>query len=461
MKIIKLTTNKTIKKFYKNFILIFAPLFLILLLSTYYIYNNKIDAEMNIYNEETKHQLLSQRPIIKDELNLVTSDLLYLGSSQDVIDLFNNRGYINKKFKSEIEHNFLSFCKTSKRYDQIRIIDKWGNETIRINFNKNNPFIVPGNQLQNKKDRYYFNDSIKLKKGQIFISPFDLNIEHSKIEEPHKPILRLATPVYNRSNVKSGILILNFLGNKLINKLSYDEHDLNAKSCLVNKDGYWLKSFSPDKEWGFMIKERKDKSLKKFCPETWNYIIANESGKMLGPRGWFRFDTAYILSDNQVSSTGSSVAFGESKQTIKDKSYFWKIISFIPIAEIEKLKSYWRRFILIIIFTFTILIIFGAWQFSNKNYMKELNLVEREKYILELKESLTKIKTLGGLLPLCANCKKIRTDKGYWQQVDHYISDHTDAEISHSLCPDCAEELYGDQEWFKKSKNKEIKKDED
>jgi len=62
----------------------------------------------------------------------------------------------------------------------------------------------------------------------------------------------------------------------------------------------------------------------------------------------------------------------------------------------------------------------------------------------ELQKALSEIKTLSGLLPICASCKKIRDDKGYWNQIELYIRDHTEAEFSHSLCPNCAEKLYGD-----------------
>jgi PAS domain S-box-containing protein len=59
-----------------------------------------------------------------------------------------------------------------------------------------------------------------------------------------------------------------------------------------------------------------------------------------------------------------------------------------------------------------------------------------------LQESLDHIKTLSGLLPICANCKKIRNDQGYWEQVETYIKQHSDAEFTHGLCPDCLKELY-------------------
>ena len=67
---------------------------------------------------------------------------------------------------------------------------------------------------------------------------------------------------------------------------------------------------------------------------------------------------------------------------------------------------------------------------------------EREDLIDELQEALTRIKTLKGLLPICAACKKVRDDKGYWSQIEVYISEHSEAEFSHGICPDCAKRLY-------------------
>lgn len=70
--------------------------------------------------------------------------------------------------------------------------------------------------------------------------------------------------------------------------------------------------------------------------------------------------------------------------------------------------------------------------------------IEKEKLIIELKDALRKVKTLSGLLPICASCKKIRDDQGYWNQIESYIQIRSDAEFSHSICPDCAKKLYPD-----------------
>jgi DNA-binding NtrC family response regulator len=67
---------------------------------------------------------------------------------------------------------------------------------------------------------------------------------------------------------------------------------------------------------------------------------------------------------------------------------------------------------------------------------------EREKLILQLQEALAKVTTLRGLLPICASCKRIRDDEGYWTQVEVYIREHSEVKFSHGLCPECAKELY-------------------
>ncbi len=69
---------------------------------------------------------------------------------------------------------------------------------------------------------------------------------------------------------------------------------------------------------------------------------------------------------------------------------------------------------------------------------------EREELVVSLQAALEKVKLLSGFLPICASCKKIRDDQGYWQQIESYIKKHSEAEFSHGICPDCAKVLYPD-----------------
>jgi DNA-binding response OmpR family regulator len=82
-------------------------------------------------------------------------------------------------------------------------------------------------------------------------------------------------------------------------------------------------------------------------------------------------------------------------------------------------------------------------------------LLARVKTHLELKNAREEIKTLRGIIPICAHCKKVRNDSGFWEQVEVYVREHSEAEFTHGLCADCEKELYGNQNWYKKSRAKD------
>ena len=87
-------------------------------------------------------------------------------------------------------------------------------------------------------------------------------------------------------------------------------------------------------------------------------------------------------------------------------------------------------------------LIFGVRDLRGHIRARQRAEAERERLIAELQEALVNVKTLTGLIPICASCKKIRDDQGYWTQLETYLKQHSDAEFSHSLCLDCMRKLY-------------------
>jgi hypothetical protein len=85
---------------------------------------------------------------------------------------------------------------------------------------------------------------------------------------------------------------------------------------------------------------------------------------------------------------------------------------------------------------------------ENKALVERNRAEEKQRRLIrELQKALAEVKTLSGMLPICANCKKVRDDKGYWNQIESYLADHSEAKLSHSICPECAQKLY--PEFFK------------
>jgi hypothetical protein len=189
---------------------------------------------------------------------------------------------------------------------------------------------VSKDKLQNKAKRYYFADTIKLDPGQVFVSPLDLNIERGQIEQPPKPMIRFGTPVAYTEGRKRGIVLLNYFGAKMIQALTKASAGTLGSFMLLNSDSYWLKGIDPEDEWGFMYKDRKDRTLALRKPEAWEMIKDQSSGQFRDKQGIYTFATVWPLVHGMLSSTGSDQAFKSSGSALTSKGYYWKIVSFIP-----------------------------------------------------------------------------------------------------------------------------------
>ena len=118
-------------------------------------------------------------------------ELQIFSSHLELFSFFKSKT-LNKR--QEVELEALTLCKISKAFDQVRLLDTSGMELLRVNYNNGNPAVVPLDKLQNKSDRYYFQEAMKLSAGEIYVSPFDLNIENGAdrtAPETHDPRMRL------------------------------------------------------------------------------------------------------------------------------------------------------------------------------------------------------------------------------------------------------------------------------
>src|SRR5713226_908164 len=166
--------------------------------------------EHALHEQASVHLVELHANIITRELDSVKSDLLFL-SNQGIL-----RSYVSQPEadKRALEYEYVLFSARKGVYDQIRYLGADGMEQIRVNYNDGAPAPVLDDDLQPKGGRYYFRQTMLLSRDEVFVSPFDLNEEHGKIEEPYKPVIRIATPVFDNSDRRtlSGIVVLNYLG---------------------------------------------------------------------------------------------------------------------------------------------------------------------------------------------------------------------------------------------------------
>ena len=320
------------------FLKVFLALGMIILLSAWGTYNIMTKSRLRALGTRQMDSARFFKTLINQQFRYVISDLMFLANQYELnIHSWNDNGRVN------IGEEFVKFARIKRIFDRIRIMNYQGMEVVRINYNDGNPEIVPPEKLQYKGYRYYYNRIINLNDGDIYISPLDPNVEHEVVEFPFKPVMRFATPVFDKLGGRLGVLVLDYKGASLLDALRAAANLSDAKMLLINPDGYYLSGPTPEEEWGFVTEERADKGFKMSFPREWKIISQFESGMIHDEHGIFAYLTSDNLSDEKGYVETERGVEEVPAQLIIDTPYFWKVVSFISPQEIQ---AHNRRYLL-------------------------------------------------------------------------------------------------------------------
>lgn len=244
----------------------------------------------------------------------------------------------NSESMQQLSHDFLSFVRKSHIYDQIRMIDMSGNEVVRANYNNGKPALAAAAELQNKSNRYYFQEGLKLKRGEVYVSPFDLNIEHEEIEQPIKPTIRLVEAAFDASGQQVGIVVVNLLGEPLLTHIRMQSRLIPGEHVsLLNRDGYWLQGPVEDDSWAFIYPERQGQTLAVMMPEIWRQVHDNDQARIRANGGTYLSSTFYPA---RVFSRGGL-------DVERPGERFWKLLAYYPDRFAEEALAGQYRLIVI------------------------------------------------------------------------------------------------------------------
>jgi signal transduction histidine kinase len=192
---------------------------------------------------------------------------------------------------SSIEMFFQRFSAASQLYDQIRWIDKNGQELVRVDKTLSGVKILEHSALQNKSERYYVQEGWKLAPGEVYFSPLDLNMEYGQIVSPLKPMIRVVSPVFSDDGeTYKGLVVINFLAGPLLDELRNLSQHSEIELSLFNSEGYWLMDAQSRNEWGFMYQQPSWK-LDKKEPRLWGMMQSHKDGDLLSKDGFWSFQT--------------------------------------------------------------------------------------------------------------------------------------------------------------------------
>ena len=224
----------------KYYVYTFIGFFVAILISIFFV----IKLESKLYERETlkisgAHESIKKN--VKEFKKTKDDFLLMIPKNEAVLGYLKKRDRVNYE---EVKRFLFSLSLSDKNIFQLRILDTSGEELIRVDRSKDNKlFYMPVEKLQNKFNRNYFQDFIKLQENSVGFSDLDLNMENGKVELPWHPTLRMGTPIFI-NNQKVGLVIINYCMKHWIAELSNFTRD---NLYLLDKEGYFI--YHPKDEW--------------------------------------------------------------------------------------------------------------------------------------------------------------------------------------------------------------------
>jgi signal transduction histidine kinase len=289
-------------------------------------YNNRVQRfGISLRKEQEKQVELKVRQM-SDFYRFVESEMLTISSQEPLFDLFNNNMNRKSSGRDFLENYFSSLMTFSDFYEQISIVCFNGNEHIRIIDQGGIPLVVETDILKNISERYYFKRAQELKKGEFYISRFDIDLNRQSIAYPVRPILRILTPIVSNNKIL-GYLIFNIKGQEFFETLRLIGNEYGWQTYFLNQNGNYIMGPDPLKEWlSFKDSTRAVRFQDEF-PGVDIFNNSEEQKTFIDKKGLF---TYFRL--NQENFTVSD--FGKNPM---EES--WYVVSVISKEDLLKLRS--------------------------------------------------------------------------------------------------------------------------
>ena len=234
----------------KRILLIFLAFSVIISLSHLLIENffHSVSSE-EIILKNAKDLSRKKEEIVKNFIKDSKSIISATSDSKIFNDFITSNNNEYQYEKNELKDLFLTLMSSNNNFMQFRYINEDGQEIIKVErkTRSNKAQIIPESLLQNKSNKYYFNESKYANKNEVWFSRVELNMENGEIELPYKPTIRAIQPIYTNDKFK-GIIIINYFTDNLIEELS---HEPMFKITLTDNLGFIIASHDKSKNWGF------------------------------------------------------------------------------------------------------------------------------------------------------------------------------------------------------------------
>ncbi|MCG1036762.1 PAS domain-containing sensor histidine kinase [Polaribacter sargassicola] len=277
----------------KYLLLFYIPLVAFTYLGINHYYNVVNDNQLEVIKTSAANDLNAKSILINEKFKSLTSDI-------DIIDWEYNKDF-NKSTKpgrKDLEEFLQIFIDLQKSFRQIRFMNTSGFEILRVDFNVNNlsTSITQSDKLQDKSNRYYFIESKKLKKEEIYFSNIDLHMDFGVIEYPYKPVVRVVKKTYNQNKEYTGIVVVTYLMKDLFSKIKEQGNTEFTTFELTNENGNHLITEDETKNFNHLINNTDSLSLPKTNKDLWDKIQQNDFGNYTDKNNLYVFKKLVINS---------------------------------------------------------------------------------------------------------------------------------------------------------------------
>ena len=301
------------------------PVAVLILVLLYWIYEQQVQAEYRAVVEREQAEIDVVERLIRRDFRSALNDLVQVAENDHAI-----KAVCDHELSAQLNiADHLEFMTDLRGiYDQVRLIDASGMEIVRIDYKNGRAIMRPAEELQNKRHRYFFREAMALPKGSVYISPFDLNIEHGEIERPFKPVIRLASPIINHHGQTMGVAVFNYRGDIILDQVRKASAERFGTYVLLNKNGYYLEGFRKDDAWGFQLPKRAGKTFQATYPNIWQSIQTQADGRIRNETGEFLFHTVSPM--QEAASLLKEMGLDDTNAIHNRDIREWILVAYIP-----------------------------------------------------------------------------------------------------------------------------------
>ncbi len=270
---------------------------------------------------------------IRKQFEEIIADLYILSELSSTRKFANSANVANL---DELESDFSNLAKRKKIYQKISYIDSEGNFIAGVQYNETLDHAYPLQRVQSNLDTDVYTDTKSIFKDQIYVSSFDMTIENTNSDIPH---IKFAIGVYDDSNSRKGIVLLDYMGDKLLELMDqYSFYENRSENFILNRDGESLKVSQSLREKVLEKKSAEKIFFKKVFPEEWEKMTSAASGDFFSENGFYVYTTFFpLLEIYKVGRDFENFALSEQGGMDVTK-YSWKLVSHIPVKSMNSLK---------------------------------------------------------------------------------------------------------------------------